>query len=273
MSWLTAPDGTRLRISDRGDGPPILLVHGWKGSHRLWDRTAARLIDRHRVVRFDLRGMGESDKPRGPYDFDRMADDVGAVIRALDLRDVTLVGWSMGCTVSLSYLERDGHGVGGVVLTNGPLRLTRAADFPHAMPAEQFEGYLEQLADGWPASERAFQRESLLPDADPAVLDWLYSVALQTPLDVALEIVRAQARLDMRPVVARLRVPVLAAYADRDPYYPESLAEHIARSAPEGRAVVFRHSAHCTPIEEAPAYADVLSRFANDRSSFALPAA
>lgn len=267
MSFLTTPDGTRLRISDRGDGPPILLVHGWKGSHRLWDRTAERLLGRHRVVRFDLRGMGESDKPRGPYDFDRMADDVGAVIRQLELEDVTLVGWSMGCTVSLSYLERDGHGVGRVVLTNGPLRLTRADDFPHAMPAEQFDGYLAELAGGWPASEREFQRESLLPDADPAILDWLYAVALQTPLDIALEIVRAQARLDMRAAIARLRVPVLAAYADGDPYYPTSLADHIAASAPDGRAVIFRASAHCTPIEEAPAYADVLSRFATDPDS------
>lgn len=263
MSFLTTPTGVRLRYSDRGSGPAIVLVHGWKGSHRLWDRTATRLIDDgHRVVRFDLRGMGESDKPSEPYDFDRHADDLGFVLRELGVTDATLVGWSMGCTVALHYLDRDGHGVGRVVLTNGPLRLTRADDFPHAMPAEQFDGYLAELAAAWPAGERAFQATSLLPGSDPAVVDWLYQVALQTPLDVALEIVRAQARLDMRDVVARLRVPVLAAYADRDPYYPFSLAEHIAATAPAGRAVVLRESAHCAPIEEPATYAAVLARFA-----------
>lgn len=263
MSFLTTPDGVRLRYSDRGRGPAIVLVHGWKGSHRLWDRTAARLIDSgHRVVRFDLRGMGESDKPSGPYDFDRHASDVGFVLRELGVVDATLVGWSMGCTVALSYLEADGHGVGRVVLTNGPLRLTRADDFPHAMPAGQFDGYLAELESAWPAGERAFQAESLLPGTDPAVVDWVYGVALQTPLDVALEHVRAQMRLDMRDAVTRVRVPLLAAYSDRDPYYPVSLAEHIAAAAPDGHLAVLRESAHCTPIEEPVAYSALLARFA-----------
>jgi non-heme chloroperoxidase len=262
MSFLTTPDGTRLRFSDRGSGPTIVLVHGWKGSHRLWDQTAHHLLDRHRVVRFDLRGMGESDKPRGPYDFDVYAADVGFVLRELGVQDATMVGWSMGCTVALSYLDVDGHGVGRVVLNNGPLRLTQADDFPHAMPAEQFDGYVEQLASAWPASEREFQAASVLPDADPLLVDWLYEVALQTPLDVALEIVRSQAKLDMRESVARLRVPALAVYSDREPYYPLSLAEYIAQTAPDGRMAVLHQSAHAAPLEEPATYAALLAAFA-----------
>jgi non-heme chloroperoxidase len=264
MSFLETPDGVRLRYADRGEGgPPVVLVHGWKGSHRLFDRLVARLERAQRVVAFDLRGMGESDKPRGAYDFDELAGDLGFVLRALDLEDVTLVGWSMGCTVSLRYLETGGERVGRLVLVNGPLRLTRAADFPHAMTGEELDGYLRDLADGWPASERDFQAATVLDRSD-AVVDWLYGIALQTPLDVALRVVREQAKLDMRDAVAGAQVPVLAAYSEGDPYYPTSLAHDIAERARDGRAVIFEHSAHCLPFEEAERFAEVVESFGRE---------
>ena len=77
MSFLVTPAGMRLRLTDRGvdGGATIVLVHGWKQSHRLWDETVAALSQRHRVVAYDLRGMGESDKPRCRYDFDEHALD------------------------------------------------------------------------------------------------------------------------------------------------------------------------------------------------------
>jgi pimeloyl-ACP methyl ester carboxylesterase len=109
-----------------------VLVHGWKGSHRLWDRTIVALQEHRRVVAFDLRGMGESDKPRCAYDFDELSDDLAFVLDALELDDVTLVGWSMGCTVALRHFERAAPRVGRLMLINGPLRLTRTHDFPHA---------------------------------------------------------------------------------------------------------------------------------------------
>jgi peroxiredoxin len=262
MSFHTTSSGIRLRLSDRGEGPDtIVLVHGWKGSHRLWDHAIAALEHRHRVVAFDLRGMGESDKPRARYDFDELSGDLGEVMTDLGLEDVTLVGWSMGCTVSLRYMERGGAGVGRLVLLNGPLRLVRADDFPHAMTQEQLDGYLDGLAAGWPVGERAFTAESLLPETDPLVVDWVYRIALQSPLDVVLRVVREQAKLDMRAAVAGLRVPVLAAYSTRDPYYPVSLGEWIAETAPEGRLAVLEGSAHCAPIEEPQAFVAALESF------------
>jgi non-heme chloroperoxidase len=265
VSFLVTRDGVRLRYVDRGEGgPPVVLVHGWKGSHRLFDAAIARLEGGQRVVAFDLRGMGESDKPRCEYSFDELADDLGFVLTERDLDDVTLVGWSMGCTVSLRYLETSAARIGRLVLVNGPLRLTRTADFPHAMTDDELAGYLDDLRDHWPAGERAFQAATVLDPSD-AVVDWLYGIALQTPLDVALRVVRQQARLDMREAVARSPVPVLAAYSTADPYYPASLADDIARRAPDGRAVIFEHSAHCIPIEEAARFCAVIEAFGAGR--------
>jgi len=264
MSHLQTDAGVSLRFSDRGQGAPtFVLVHGWKGSHRLWDLVVTRLADSNRVVAYDLRGMGESAKPRGDYDFDQHADDLGSVLAELDLHDVVLVAWSMGTTVSLRYLQRGGERVARLVIVNGPLRLTRAPDFPHAMGEDELETYLTDLRDSWPAGERAFQSDTLLAP-DSATVDWLYSIALQTPLDVALRVVREQAKLDMRDALAELRIPVLAVYSRHDPYYPTSLAEHIAASCREGRSVIFEHSAHCIPIEEPERFCAELRRFAGE---------
>jgi non-heme chloroperoxidase len=262
MSYLVTADGVRLRLCDRGEGPStIVLVHGWKQSHRLWDETVAALSERHRVVAYDLRGMGESDKPRARYDFDEHADDLAAVIGELGLRDVTLVGWSMGCSVSLQYLARRGAGaVGRLVLINGPLRLTTAEDFPHAMAAATVDGVLDDLAAHWPTRERAFVTASIR-DPHPDQVEWLLGIALQTPLDVALRAVREQLALDHREVVRTLAVPVLAAYGRADPYYPTALADWIAANAPRGEQVIFEHSAHCIPFEEGPRFRAELEAF------------
>ena len=222
MSFFTTASGVRLRLSDRGAGPDtIVLVHGWKGSHRLWDHAIERLQERHRVVAFDLRGMGESDKPRGAYDFDELSGDLADVITGLGLADVTLVGWSMGCTVSLRHMERGGAGVARLMLLNGPLKLTRTDDFPHTMTQEQLDGYLASLVDGWPGARAGLPRPTrCCKAADPLMLDWIYAIALQTPLDVALRVVREQAKLDMRPAVRGLRVPVRRRASEVRPVLP-----------------------------------------------------
>lgn len=262
MSFLETLDGVRLRVCDRGSGRrAFVLVHGWKQSHRLWDPVIARLARRHRVVAFDLRGMGESDKPNSDYSFEELAGDLGYLLELLDLEDVTLVGWSMGCSVSLQLLDTGAPRVARLVLVNGPLRLTRATDFPHGLTEEELAGYVEDVERHWPLRERRFLADSLL-EAEPEHVDWLVSVALQTPLDVAVRLVRAQARLDQRSVVERLPVPVLAAWSRNDPYWPVALAEWIAERAPDGRCVLFDRSAHCTPFEEPDRFCETIERFA-----------
>jgi pimeloyl-ACP methyl ester carboxylesterase len=261
VSFLETPDGTRLRVCDRGTGArAFVLVHGWKQSHRLWDPVVARLAPRHRVVAFDLRGMGESDKPNSTYTFPELAGDLAFLLDRLELEDVTLVGWSMGCSVSLQLLDAPAPRVGRLVLVNGPLRLTRTDDYPHGLTEEELEGYIVDVERHWPLRERRFLADSLL-DADPEHVSWLLSVALQTPLDVAVRLVGEQASLDQRGVVERLPVPVLAAWSTRDPYWPVGVADWIAEHARDGRRVLFEESAHCTPFEEPDRFCEVLEQF------------
>jgi non-heme chloroperoxidase len=261
MTYLKTPDGVRLRYTDRGEGEhTIVLVHGWKGSHRMWDPAVYRLTREFRVIAFDNRGMGESDKPAGRYDFGVLAGDLGFVLEALGADGVTLVGWSMGCTISLEYLARGGGRVARLVLMNGPLRLTQTPEFPWTMTEEQLRGYLDDLAAGWPDAEEAFSRGALR-DPDSAYADLYYQVALQTPLETAMRIVDEQLKIDHVPVLPTLQLPVLAAYGRFDPYYPIALAEYIAGHAAHGRHVVFEESAHAPHYEEPDRFFEVIRDF------------
>ena len=94
----------RKLVFHRGEGKPIVLVHGWPSSHLIFEYQMVALAERgYRVVGLDLRGFGQSDKPWHDNDFDTWATDLGAVIAALDLRDATLAGYSMGGAIAMHY--------------------------------------------------------------------------------------------------------------------------------------------------------------------------
>jgi len=263
MSFLETPDGARLRYSDRGEGPEtVVLVHGWKGSHRMWDPAVLRLAEEFRVIAFDNRGMGESDRPTGRYDFDLLADDLGAVLEQLDARDVTLVGWSMGCSISLQYLARGGDRAARLVLINGPIRLESDDEFEWGLPPGQLAPLLDDLIAGWPGSELEFARGANR-DPDGPYAELYYQVALQTELIDSIRIVREQAQLDHRPVLAQLQLPVLAIYGRHDPYYEEGLARYIAENVPDGRYLMFEESAHPVHYDEPDRFREVIAEFAH----------
>ncbi len=105
-------DGTTIyaKVEGKDDGKPIVLVHGWGLNHEMWEYQVPYLTQRgYKVVNLDLRGFGRSDKPTKPdkraqYDYERWARDLGTVIKELNLRDIRLVGYSMGGAVAMHYV-------------------------------------------------------------------------------------------------------------------------------------------------------------------------
>src|SRR6266404_8230234 len=103
-------NGTKLAFEDRGAGnPPFVFVHGWTCDRSFFAPQARHFARRHRVVSVDLRGHGESDKPRGEYPIAVYADDVAYIIQQLGLGKVVAVGHSMGglAVLQLAAAHRD----------------------------------------------------------------------------------------------------------------------------------------------------------------------
>ncbi len=98
-----------LYYEDHGAGKPVVLIHGWPLSGRSWENQVPALVDAgHRVITYDRRGFGSSSQPWNGYDYDTFAADLAALLEHLDLRDATLVGFSMGGGEVVRYIGTHG---------------------------------------------------------------------------------------------------------------------------------------------------------------------
>src|ERR1700730_18886628 len=94
---------------DHGSGRPVVLIHGWPLSGASWEKQLPALLDAgYRVITYDRRGFGNSSKPTSGYDYDTFAEDLDKVLTKLELREVALVGFSMGGGEVARYLGKTG---------------------------------------------------------------------------------------------------------------------------------------------------------------------
>jgi non-heme chloroperoxidase len=148
-------------FEDHGSGSPVVLIHGWPLSGASWEKqTAALLAAGHRVITYDRRGFGRSSQPTVGYNYDTFAADLDALLRALNLTDVALVGFSMGTGEVTRYIGKCGtKRVRKAVLigTLGPY-LVKATDNPDGVDRSVFEGIKAAIKADRPAFLMDFLR-------------------------------------------------------------------------------------------------------------------
>ncbi len=138
-----------LYYEDHGKGNPVVLIHGWPLSGRSWEKQTRALVDAgYRVVMYDRRGFGHSSKPAIGYDYDTFAEDLRKLVLRLRLRDVTLVGFSMGGGEVARYLGKYGtRGVSNAVFISAiPPFLLKTPDNPEGVDASVFDGIKQGIA-------------------------------------------------------------------------------------------------------------------------------
>src|SRR5215467_185412 len=139
MSTITVKDGTTIYYKDWGTGPVITFSHGWPLCADAWDGQMLFLAQHgFRVVAHDRRGHGRSSQPSDGNNMDGYADDLAAVIEALDLRDITMVGHSTGGGEVARYIGRHGTArvARAVLISAVPPGLVKSAANPDGLPLE-----------------------------------------------------------------------------------------------------------------------------------------
>ena len=264
---LRGGGGLRLHVREWGDpqGPPIVFVHGWSQSQLCWSRQIAGPLAEHfRLVTFDLRGHGMSEKPldAGAYvDPQLWADDLNAVIEQLALDRPVLVAWSYGGYVVTDYLAAYGEGaIAGVELVGGAV--IRTPSFEHIGP-----GLLENAGDACgpdlPASIAATLRFLRACTVRP-LSDHDWGTALCWNMVVPSEVRAAlfAREIDAGDVLARLSVPVLVTHGLADAIVLPSMAEHVVDVCRTARTSWYEDVGHLPFLEDSDRFDRELAEFA-----------
>jgi pimeloyl-ACP methyl ester carboxylesterase len=226
-------DGVRLRAREwgRADGPAILFVHGWSQCDMCWDaQVRSALAERFRMVTFDNRGHGMSEKPLdvGSYTDERLwAEDLAAVIEQTNLDRPALVAWSYGGFIVADYLRAYGDGrIAGIELVGGAV-LLQPPSFDHIGP-----GFLENAMDASAPDLRANVAaigRFLRSCTSKPLSDELWSEALCWNMAVPAEIRGAliAREIDDTDVYPRVTVPILLTHGREDMIVLPSMAENV----------------------------------------------
>ncbi len=217
-----------LEYDDFGSGPPVVLIHGWPLSRRSWERQVPPLLTANlRVIAYDRRGFGSSSHPATGYDFQTLSADLHALIEHLDLREVTLVGFSMGGGEIARYLGNYGDQriARAVFISAIPPFLLKTRDNPAGVEGDVFEILKNSIERDRPAFLARFLPEYFninvlagVRVSDEAVrLSW-NDAADASPI-ATLESVAAWLT-DFRGDLAKICVPTLVIHGDADRVLP-----------------------------------------------------
>ena len=260
----TAAPSTELYYEDRGRGAPVVLIHGWPLSHRMWESQINALTAAgYRVIAYDRRGFGDSGRPAGGYDYDTFASDLNDLMTTLDLRGATLAGFSMGGGEVARYIGRYGTDrvKKAMLLGAVPPFLLKTDDNPDGAPQSLFDGMLAGVTKDRTAFLADFFPNFYNTDtvkSHPDLIPLSKSIAWPaSPLGTQQCIV-AFGTTDFRADLKKITVPTLVAHGDADRIVPIEISgkrahEMIAGSrfevltgAPHGFAAT--HSAQLSAL-------------------------
>lgn len=255
--------GTRIRFVDEGEGPPVVLIHGFASALDTWRGVMAELSKTHRVLALDLKGFGWSSRPAGDYSPQAEAQLVLALMDQRNIHAAAVVAHSWGASVALA------------LALAAPERVTRLALYDAWVYEEQLPTTFlwaragvvgEALFDVFYSERPDEKMARAFYDPDTYITERFVEEverALDRPGTVAaaLAAVRGQRYADVQKQYAGIKQPTLLLWGREDQVTLLSYGERLAHELPHARLVVYPHCGHMPMIEAAGVSTDELARF------------
>jgi 3-oxoadipate enol-lactonase len=258
MNKINISTGTTIAYEERGDGTPIVLLHGYCGSHHYWDEVIPELSKVGRVITLDLRGHGESSATEGIYSMEQLAEDVLAVLDELKLSQVNLFGHSLGGYVALAFAERYPERLltlGLVHSTSFPDSETAQANRLKAAETIRTKGISPFVDELIPKLFSAAHRSSM-PDQLQKAIEIGYKTSPEGAAGCALGM---RERPDRITVLEQLDVPILLLAGELDEVIPPEKRFPVAKS--NITSVTLANVAHMSMFEAPQAFAAEIGSF------------
>ena len=227
-STITTKDNTEIYYKDWGKGPVVTFSHGWPLNSDAWDGQMFFLAQNgFRVIAHDRRGHGRSSQPFSGNDMDGYADDLAAVIEALDLKDAVLVGHSTGGGEVVRYIARHGKGrvAKAVLIAAVPPIMLKTPANPEGLAMEVFDN----LRSGLTKDRSQFYKDLAIPfyganrpgtKVSQGTLDQFWLWSMQAGLKNAYESIKAFSETDFTEDLKKIDVPTLVMHGDDDQIVP-----------------------------------------------------
>ena len=268
MSTITTKDGTEIYYKDWGAGPAVTLSHGWPLSADAWDGQMLFLAQHgFRAIAHDRRGHGRSSQASSGNDMNTYADDLAAIIEALDLRDVTVVGHSTGGGEVARYIGRHGPArvAKAVLISAVPPHLAQTEADPEGLPIELFDGLLAGMFQNRSQFYRNLASQfygANRPGSDVSqgVLDQFWTWSMQSGLKNSYECVRALSETDFTEDLERFDVPTLLIHGEDDQVVPVGNSMRSARIIENAKDIYYPAAPHgLTATHQDQVNADLLA--------------
>jgi pimeloyl-ACP methyl ester carboxylesterase len=259
-----------IHYQDVGSGKPVVLIHGWPLSGRSWEAQVPALVGAGlRVVTYDRRGFGSSSQPWNGYDYDTFAADLDGLVRHLDLKSATLVGFSMGGGEVVRYIGKYGTGrIAKAVLASAvPPYLYKSQDNPEGGLDEatigQFQNGVkrDRLAFVEDFTRNFFSAAGKLQVSEPQRVYARNIAAFASPKGT-LDCIAAFSRTDFRGDLKKVTVPTLIIHGDSDAIVPFEVSGKRSHEAINGsQLVVIKGGPHGVNASHAEAFNKSLLEF------------
>ena len=252
-------NGIGVHVAEDGpaDAPPVLFLHALGTDLRIWEGVVARLADRVRCVRLDMRGHGLSECPPAPYHMGALVSDAEAALEALDIQDAVVVGLSIGGLIAQGLAVKRLDLVRGLVLSNTAAKIGTREIWDQRIAAARAGGLAALTA---PTLERWFP-EPFRSGPDAALIRRLFE---RQPLEGWAGCAAAIAGTDFITPTSGLRLPTLAIAGDRDGSTPPDLVRETAELIPGARFHLIRGAGHLPCVDAPEAYASALQGFLSE---------